>query len=44
MADESHSGLTDGIEHVVAANMQRGEIDLQILSHNAPLYGRRRCG
>ncbi|GAB7145938.1 hypothetical protein LRC484719_45430 [Mycobacterium riyadhense] len=37
MANEIHSGLTHRIEHLVAPNMQRDKIDIQLPRHNNPL-------
>ncbi|BBY21899.1 hypothetical protein MSTO_21040 [Mycobacterium stomatepiae] len=37
MAGEVDSGLTDPVEHLVAANVQCDEIDIQLISHDDPL-------
>ncbi|SON63940.1 hypothetical protein MSIMFI_05471 [Mycobacterium simulans] len=38
MTDEVHSGLTNRIEHMIAPNVQRDEIGIQLRSHNDPPF------
>ncbi len=37
IADEVHGGLADPVEHMVAPDVQRDEIDIQLISHDDPL-------
>jgi hypothetical protein len=36
VADEVHGGLTDPVQHVVAPDVQRNEICIQLISHDDP--------